>query len=88
MRSMTDRRNCGAIRSSNCFQTSAAFVFLFFMGRSRKEVDSRQLTVHRQEKGQRLNTESPEATEKKEVDVPDRVGIFDQKLKAERKKRN
>src|SRR5713226_7140980 len=74
---MTDRRRRGASRSSNCFQTSSAFGFLFFMVRSRKEVDSpdragifdpdgigifdRQLTVHRQKKGQRLNTSaSPE----------------------------
>src|SRR5713226_7345426 len=47
---MTDRRRRGARRSSNCFQTSSAFGFLVFIVRSRKEVDSRQLTVHRQEK--------------------------------------
>src|SRR6266852_3437479 len=66
---MTDRRSRGASWSSNCFQTSSAFGFLFFMVRSRKEVDGpdgigifdRQLTVHRQEKGQRLNTENTEA---------------------------
>jgi hypothetical protein len=50
---------------------------------SRKKVDSRQLTVHRQEKGQRLNTENTEATEKKAVDAPERVrtSIESQKLK-------
>jgi hypothetical protein len=45
----------------NEIQTSSAFGFLFFMGRSRKKVDSRQLTVHRQEKGQGRNTENTEA---------------------------
>src|SRR6266478_4190076 len=75
---MTDRRSRGASWSSNCFQTSSAFGFLFFMGRSRKEVDSpdrvpemlgaggicdRQLTVHSQKKRQRLNTEDTETTE-------------------------
>src|SRR5712692_10452858 len=77
---MTNRRSRGASRSSNCFQTSSAFGFLFFMVRSRKEVDSpdgivifdRQLTVHRQEKGQRLNTENTE----KKVDSSDGIGIF------------
>src|SRR2546425_11580121 len=66
---MTDRRRRGARRSSNCFQTSSAFGFLFFMVRSRKEVDSRQstvdgrqLTVHRQKKGKDLTqrTQRPE----------------------------
>src|SRR5258708_7942064 len=32
---MTDRRSRGASRSSNCFQTSSAFGFLFFIFRSR-----------------------------------------------------
>src|SRR6266566_7732160 len=32
---MTERRSRGASRSSNCFQTSSAFGFLFFMFRSR-----------------------------------------------------
>src|SRR5712692_5031783 len=66
---MTDRRSRGASWSSNCFQTSSAFGFLFFMVRSRKEVDGpdgigifdRQLRVHRQEKGQSVNTENTEA---------------------------
>src|SRR3989441_11578582 len=60
---MTDRRRRGARRSSNCFQTSSAFGFLFFMVRSRKEVDSRQSSVNSSQakKGQRLNTENTEA---------------------------
>src|SRR5882672_1475188 len=60
---MTDRRSRGARRSSNCFQTSSAFGFLFFMVRSRKEVDSRRSSVNssQEKKGQRLNTENTEA---------------------------
>src|SRR6266850_2105163 len=50
---MTDRRRRGTIRSSNCFQTSSAFGFLFFMVYLERKVDNpdrvgifeRQLTV-------------------------------------------
>src|SRR6266566_3559580 len=63
---MTDRRRRGARRSSNCFQTSSAFGFLFFMDRSRKEVDS---------------------SDRVGICAPDRVGIFDRKLKVERTER-
>src|SRR6266704_5030849 len=78
---MSDRPSRGTSWSSNCFQTSSAFGFLFFIFRSRvgiRGVESpdrigifdRKLTVHRQEKGQRLNagnTESTDVTEKKEL---------------------
>src|SRR6266581_1982034 len=60
-RSVMDRRSRGTRWSSSCFQICAALGFLVFMVRSREEVDSPQLTVHSQKKGQRLNTESTEA---------------------------
>ena len=63
---LSDRRRRGASWSSNCFQTSSAFSFSFFIVISRKEFDSpdrvgtcdRQLTVHGQQKRQRLNKDS------------------------------
>src|SRR6266566_2106240 len=68
-RALPSRRLCrrrGTRWSSSCFQICAALGFLVFMVRSREEVDSQQLTVHRQEKEQRLNAENTERTEVRE----------------------
>src|SRR5260370_40676656 len=58
---MTDRRRRGASWSSNCFQTSSAFGFLFFIFRSRVGIRG--------------------------VGSPGGGGIFDRRLKVERKER-
>src|SRR6266705_2706672 len=75
-----DRRSRGTRWSSSCFQICAALGFLVFMVRSREEVDSRQLTVHRQKKGQDL-TQRTQRSEKREFDGPDRVEIIDRRRK-------
>src|SRR6266481_5443488 len=73
---MTDRRSRGASRSSNCFQTSSAFGFLFFMVRSRagirgvekSKVKSRKFTAKTTEKDlTQRETESTGSRRKKEV---------------------
>jgi hypothetical protein len=66
---MADRRSRGTRRSSNCFQTSSAFGFLVFIGRSREEDESTQLTARDRVNGkglaQRARSQSAEVTEKK-----------------------
>src|SRR5712664_3410458 len=61
---MSDRRSRGASRSSNCFQTSSAFGFLFFIFGSTvgiRGVESRKL---KEKRTQRTRGRSTEVTEK------------------------
>src|SRR6266446_2662968 len=56
------------------------------MVRSREEVDSRQLTVHRQKRDKDLTQRTQSAqrarrSEKREFDGPDRAGIIDRRRK-------